>query len=111
MEISDKLVDQVRILYIDGNIILEETTQLKEYVEQYIEDPELKGIIINCEKINYIDSSGLGLIVSIFKTLKKSEKSLALSCLSEKTMEIFILTKLDEIIMLTPDDEQALARF
>lgn len=111
MEISDKLVDQVRILYIDGNIILEETTQLKEYVEQYIEDPDLKGIVINCEKINYIDSSGLGLIVSIFKTLKKSEKHLALSCLSEKTMEIFILTKLDEIIMITPNDDQALASF
>jgi anti-anti-sigma factor len=111
MEITDKLFDGIRVIYISGNIILEETNQMKDYIEKYIEDPDLKGIIINCRNIDYIDSSGLGLIVSVYKTLKKSDKYFALSSLDAKTMEIFVLTRLNEILVIADSDEAALNSF
>ncbi len=96
------------ILAIDGNIVLEDTSILKEKVEEYIEDEGIKGIVLNCQKVKFIDSSGLGLIVSIYKTLIKRERKFALSCLDSKTMEIFALTKLDKILTLTDSDETAM---
>ena len=77
-------------------------------VEKYIEDGENKGIILNCSKVKFIDSSGLGIIVSIYKTLIKRERKFALSCLDSKTMEIFTLTKLDKILTLAESDEAAI---
>ncbi len=111
MNLVDKREDNYLILSVKGNIVLEDTTKLKEFVEQYIEDATIEGIIINCENVKFIDSSGLGLIVSIYKTLKKLEKHFALSSLSDRTMEIFTLTKLDNILTITKDDATAKEAF
>lgn len=111
MNLHDEKRDNYLIIFIDGNIVLEDTTKLKEYVEKYIEDASLTGIIINCENVKFIDSSGLGLIVSIYKTLKKLDKKFALTALSDKTMEIFTLTKLDNILTIAKTNDDALEVF
>lgn len=109
MKIEDRIDSNFAILAIDGNIVLEETAKLKESVEEFVEDANLKGIILNCENVNFIDSSGLGLIVSLYKTLLKRERKFALSCLNDRTREIFILTKLDKILTLSETDEAAIS--
>ncbi|MBU2510264.1 STAS domain-containing protein [bacterium] len=111
MNLYDQKIGGFLILAITGNIVLEDTTKLKEHVEQYIEDSSLEGIIINCENVKFIDSSGLGLIVSIYKTLKKMDKKFALTALSGRTLEIFTLTKLDNILTITKDNDTALEIF
>lgn len=111
MNLNDQKIENFLILSISGNIVLEDTTKLKEHVEQYIEDSSVEGIIINCDSVKFIDSSGLGLIVSIFKTLKKMDKKFALTALSDRTMEIFTLTKLDNILTIAKDNESALEIF
>ena len=111
MNLTDEKVDGNVILSIAGNIVLEDTTKLKDYVEQFIEDASVTGVIINCENVKFIDSSGLGLIVSIYKTLKKLDKKFALAALSERTMEIFTLTKLDNILTISKDNDSALKAF
>ena len=109
MELSDRSQDSLKIVSIAGNIILEETEQIKNFVENLIENPAVKGIIINCEKVDYIDSSGLGLIVSVYKALKQSRRCFALTGLDSKTMEIFVLTRLNEILTITDTEDQAVA--
>ncbi len=108
MIITSKETEQFTIINIEGNIILEETEAIKTYLEPLIELPDIKGIIINGSKVDYIDSSGLGLIVSIYKTLTNSNKKFALAELSEKTMEIFILTRLNEILIISDSNEDAI---
>jgi len=83
---------------------------LKDKVEEFIEDADLVGMILNCKNVKFIDSSGLGLIVSIYKTLIKREKKFALTNLNTRTMEIFILTKLDKILTITETDEEAIQK-
>ncbi len=108
MDLTEKRDGNILIISVVGNIVLEDTTKLKGFVEKYIEDAEIEGIIINCENVSFIDSSGLGLIVSIYKTLKKMEKKFALTSLADRTMEIFTLTKLDNILTITKDDSSAM---
>jgi len=111
MNLLDKREGNYLVLTVSGNIVLEDTTKLKEHVEQFIEDASVSGLIINCENVKFIDSSWLGLIVSIYKTLKKMEKRFALTSLSESTMEIFTLTKLDNILTIVKDDASAIKIF
>ncbi|MBT4290643.1 MAG: STAS domain-containing protein [Deltaproteobacteria bacterium] len=108
MILTSKETGNFTIVNIEGNIILEETETIKNFLEPLIETPEVKGIIINGSKVEYIDSSGLGLIVSMYKTLTKSNKKFALSELSAKTMEIFILTRLNEILIISDSDDNAI---
>ncbi len=110
MEIKNQMKNDFAIISVIGNIVMEDTATLKEYVEKYIEEPEFKGIILDCKKVKFIDSSGLGLIVSIYKTLKNSNRKFALYGFSEKTIEIFVLTKLDTILTITDDVETAMKK-
>jgi len=109
MKIEDKMDSNFAIISIEGNIVLEETAKLKSSVEGFIEDSNLKGIIMNCEDVHFIDSSGLGLIVSIYKTLLKGDRKFALTNLNDRTREIFILTKLDKILTITDSNSDAIA--
>ena len=108
MELNNQLIDNIRILSLEGNIVLEETAELREMIEPFIEDSDVDGIILNCEKVSFIDSSGLGLIVSIYKTLIKSNRKFALSCLSKKNEDVFILTKLNNVLTIAETDQEAL---
>jgi anti-sigma B factor antagonist len=111
MILTSKETGKFTIVNIEGNIILEETETIKTFIEPLIESPDINGIIINGSKVDYIDSSGLGLIVSMYKTLTKSDKKFALSEVSDKTMEIFILTRLNEILIISDSNEAAIERF
>lgn len=108
METQYRTEQDFVIISVEGNIVLEETIALKEKVEEFIEDNNIKGIILNGKAVKFIDSSGLGLIVSIYKTLTKRDKKFGLSNLNTRTMEIFILTKLDKILTITDTDQEAI---
>jgi len=109
METKTQIIDNIRVISLEGNIVLEETAELREAMEPFIEDNKTDGIILNCEKVSFIDSSGLGLIVSIYKTLMKTNRKFALSCLSKKNEDVFILTKLNNVLTITDTDQEALA--
>ncbi len=108
MKIEDRIDGNFAIISIEGNIVLEDTAKLKSSVEGFIEDGNLKGVILNCEDVHFIDSSGLGLIVSIYKTLLKRDRKFALTNLNDRTREIFILTKLDKILTITDSNSDAI---
>jgi anti-sigma B factor antagonist len=50
--------------------------------------------------VSYIDSAGLGSIVSLIKESKKSEKEIVLVSLKKQIKKIFEMTKLDKIIRI-----------
>lgn len=108
MKIENRNENNFAVLSINGNIVLEDTAKLKETVEVFIEDENLEGVILNCAEVEFVDSSGLGLIVSIYKTLLKRGRKFGLTHLNERTREIFILTKLDKILTITGSDEDAI---
>ena len=56
MILTSKETGNFTIVNIEGNIILEETEAIKTFIEPLIESPDIKGIIINGSKVDYIDS-------------------------------------------------------
>ena len=108
MKLTSKETDHFTIISIEGNITLEEAGTIKAFIEPLIKALEIKGIIINAANVEHIDSSGLGLIVSIYKTLTKFNKKFALSEMSSKTMEIFVLTRLNEKLVIVDSDDLAI---
>lgn len=65
------------------------------------------GIIVNFSNTLFIDSAGLGSLVSILKTAAQSNKKLALVCLSPQVSQIFELTKLYRIFDIYDSLEKA----
>ena len=108
MEILDHMEDHMGILSLRGNIVAQTVGEMKQYLESYVENIELKGVVLDCEEVEYIDSAGLGLLASIFKTMLKLEKKLALARVNSRMMETFTLTNLNNILIVTDDIPSAI---
>ncbi|MDO5725786.1 MAG: STAS domain-containing protein [Tissierellia bacterium] len=62
-------------------------------------------IQFDCTKLEYIDSTGLGAMVSILKVLKDDNKSIYLYNLKTSLMKLFKITKLDEIFKFRGEND------
>lgn len=83
-------------LHCSGRITNETADQLRETARALI--AENKRLVIDLSNVNYLDSSGLGMIVGVYITAKKAKCQLRLINLSPRVKEIFTLTRLDEAL-------------
>lgn len=109
MVFSHRVENQICVVKIEGNIALDGVSEAKEYLKPLLEDGDVKGILMNFEQVNFIDSSGIGLIVSLFKTLQQKEAKFGLSNLSKKNEEIFTITRLNKILDIYGDESEGVA--
>lgn len=63
-------------------------------------------IVLNLSEVNFIDSSGLGAIVSTLKKLG-GKGDLAICCAQENVMGMFRLTRLERVFKMSDNEEQA----
>jgi anti-anti-sigma factor len=82
--------------------------EAKDYLRPLLDNQSIKGLLINFGQVNFIDSSGIGLIVSIFKTLQQREAKFGLANLSKKNEEIFTITRLNKILDIYPSEAEGL---
>jgi anti-sigma B factor antagonist len=112
MKIVKKLIDQIVILDITGEIKLGESAkQLTSELEKILEDSSIKGVILNMENINYMDSTGLGELVGYLGRFKDRQKKLRLVKPNSTVIKLLQMTKLNEIFVVKPDEESALEDF
>lgn len=68
-----------------------------------------QSFLLDLEKVNYIDSSGLAALVKFYKEVRTKGGTLALCSVQRDAMKIFQLTRLDKIFTIFPDETAAKA--
>ncbi|MBF0278891.1 MAG: STAS domain-containing protein [SAR324 cluster bacterium] len=99
------------VVVVEGDIISETVEQVEKYIEPFLTNQSIKALILNGEKIDYIDSSGLGFFVKIFKKLKEEERSFALCDLEMEVREMFGMANLDKFLNIYSTEHEALNSF
>ena len=100
----------VVVIAVDGQLIVGNRHELKQKVMDAVEAGERK-ILIDFTETGYIDSSGLGALVSLSKKLRDTGGELRLAGLNEDLRTLFELTKLDSLFNIADTADQALAGF
>ncbi len=96
----------VFVFQVNGEINISTSPDLKK---QFEKQPS-KKIVVDLEKVNYIDSSGLATLVEILKKTKSQGGSLALSGMSDKVKSLFEITKLDKLFLIFHNQAEAVSR-
>ena len=107
---ATKSTGGVYLVRVEGQLIVGNRQELKSIVQDALERGERK-FLIDFARTGYIDSSGLGALVSISKRIREQGGELRLSGLNEDLRSLFELTKLDTLFAITDTPEQALAGF
>jgi anti-sigma B factor antagonist len=101
---------EVVIIEVEGQLIVGNRQELKQRVLDEAEAGARK-ILIDFAKTGYIDSSGLGVLVSLAKRLRELGGDLRLANLNDDLQTLFELTKLDTLFQIADTRERALAAF
>jgi len=100
----------VAVIEIDGQLIVGNRQELKTLVQEGLDRGERK-FLIDCGRTGYIDSSGLGALVTLSKKVREVNGDLRMAGLNEDLRALFELTKLDTLFHISPTAQDALAGF
>jgi anti-sigma B factor antagonist len=111
LTIASRELDGVTVLDLSGRITLGEgSVQLRDAIRGLISKGQ-KRILLNLGDVNYIDSSGLGELVSAFTTAKNQQADVKLLNLTKKVHDLLQLTKLYTVFDIKDDEASAIASF
>jgi anti-sigma B factor antagonist len=111
MKIENRTVGDVHILDCSGKIMLGEGTMAVRNSVREVLKQGGKKIILNLGNVNYIDSSGIGELVSSFTTVTNQGGQLKLLNLTKKIQELLAITKLLTVFSVYDSEQAALASF
>lgn len=111
MKIETRTAGDVKILDCSGRITLGEGTMIIRNTVRDLLGGENKKIILNLAEVNYIDSSGIGELVSTYTTVTNSGGQLKLLNLTKKIQELMAITKLLTVFQVYGDEQSALSSF
>jgi anti-sigma B factor antagonist len=104
-------VDGVTVLDLSGRITLGEgSVQIRDAIRDLIAKGQ-KNILLNLAEVNYIDSSGLGELVSAYTTARNQAAGLKLLKLTKKVHDLLQLTKLYTVFDIFDDEASAIVSF
>jgi anti-sigma B factor antagonist len=112
LQISQKEVEGIFVVALKGRLVLgDEAASLQDEVSHLLEAQHTK-VIFDLKEVPYVDSTGLGVLVVAHTTFGKSDGgALKLLHVSERHMELLILTKLSTIFEIFDDEQAAIDSF
>jgi len=97
LQFTQKKDPKVHYLFMEGDLIGDEAgPRLAELVSDSVEEG-IKVLVIDLEKVRYISSSGLGLLITLLTKMKNAGGELFLTAPSEHVKKLLIITKLNGI--------------
>lgn len=110
MKITENIDDNICKLSLDGKLDAYHSIELEKYINKVI----LEGcinLLLNFQGVDYISSSGLRVVLSSLKQLKKSGGKIILSNLHPYVMEVFEISGFKQIFEIYESEEEALNSF
>ena len=111
VKLSTRQVGDVSVIDVAGRITLGEgSSALRDAVRDMINKNQ-KKILLNLGEVNYIDSSGIGELVSGFTTVTNSGGQLKLLNLNKRVKDLLQITKLYTVFDVHEDEAGAIRSF
>lgn len=114
MRIQSRRRGDVMILDIQGRVVGDASLELRRSINGWIAEipeDEKANVILNLSKVNMMDSSGLGVLVSSYTTVQKKGGRLALAGLGKGLQNLIAITKLTRVFDIYEDEDEAIASF
>jgi len=107
---SSREREGVKILDLSGKLAVGGASDLREKVAAETAGGSLLQLL-NLKHVEYIDSTGLGILVICHMALQKAGGSLKLVNLNRRNLELVLLTKLSTVFQIYNDEQEAINSF
>ena len=101
----------VGIIEIRGSLIGDDTTDdFRSAVADFLEQG-IKSLVVSLQKVNYVNSSGIGAIISAHTNCSKKGGMVKLAGVSNNVLNLFVVTKLIDIFDVYENIDEAIDSF
>jgi len=111
LKLTKRTVDGILVIQCNGRIVFgEESALLRDEVKKAVTDGN-KKIVLNLAEVNYIDSGGLGTLVSLHTTAHNGGATIRLANLTKRVGDLLQVTKLLTVFAVYNSEYEALEAF
>jgi anti-sigma B factor antagonist len=111
MQIAERESGAVTVLDLSGRITMgEDGNLLKDKLQSLLHQGK-KNILFNLAQVSYVDSAGLGAIVSAYTTVTREGGSLKLANVTKKLQDLLSITKLLTVFETFDSEDEALRSY
>jgi anti-sigma B factor antagonist len=110
LRMSTRTLDGIMVVDCSGRIVFgEESASLRDTVKKLL--TQSPRVVLNLHGVNFIDSGGLGTLVSLYTTARNAGGAVKLARLSQHVGDLLQITKLVTIFEVFDDEEKAAKSF
>lgn len=110
MDMEEKKSGKVYILVLNGRLDAYSSNELEKKVNTLI-DNDCRELVVNFGEVDYISSSGLRVMLSTVKKLRKIEGDVKLACLKPYVKEVFDISGFTQLFEIHDLEEEAVKSF
>ena len=111
MKIRQREIDDVVILDVNGKIMGGPDSEVFQEAIKSLIDSGQRKVLVNLENVNWINSTGLGILIAGFTAMHRSGGKLKLVNVSERIESLFMVTKLSTIFESYQREDEAIQSF
>ena len=100
--------DGIEVVDVEGEIDVYTAPRLRELLIDLVNKNNYQ-LVVNMEKVEFLDSTGLGVLVGGLKRVRAHDGSLDLVCTQERILKIFRITGLTKVFRIYQTVDQAIA--
>lgn len=104
-----QIVIKKHVLYVrlDGELDQYTVEELRKRIVELIEKYQIRYMVVNCEQLQFMDSSGVGFIIGRYNRLKKIGGAVILCSMNEHINRLVYLSGLNRICIIKNDEDEA----
>ncbi len=110
LEIHEREKEGIRILDLSGRLTVGEASSVRDRTRDLLAEGA-RRFLFNLQQVDYIDSTGLGMLVMSYTTVEKAGGELKLLNLNRRNVELLVLTKLFTVFELFNEEQDAVNSF
>jgi anti-sigma B factor antagonist len=108
LSLSTRTIADHTVLLVGGEVDVYTAPRLRERLVELV-DGGARKVVVDLGRVEFLDSTGLGVLVGAHKRLRAAGGSLALVCAREPLLKIFRITALDQVFPLYDSVDTATA--
>ncbi len=106
LSLSTHTVGDYTVLEVGGEVDVYTAPRLRERLIELVEGGS-RHVVVDLSRVEFLDSTGLGVLVGALKRLRAASGTFGLVCAKEPLLKIFRITALDQVFPIYPSVEAA----
>jgi stage II sporulation protein AA (anti-sigma F factor antagonist) len=106
VDLELKLIRNTLIIRLKGEFDMLKAEKIRRQIDERLQDDQVRNLVFNLEKVSFVDSSGLGVIIGRYKKIKEKNGSMYIVGAQPVVEKILVLSGINKLVPLFKNEQE-----